>query len=358
MLLERWIAVRPDQARPYEELADFTLWERNLGDCNANPEFADSLTGLALGHLETALELRADTTPEDLVRLAILRLSADDITGAEDLMGAAFNAYAQSTAIGQAAVPPPPAAANLFLSTGRPGRAHEILRPIWDTRTFGAMDPDVSDGVLMAGPVEPQFGRILVGGAAGVRGGPLDSLFRALEDVWSEPAYTARQKAALGHAALGLGIGPALAASPDVLERWVAGWQEADLDVPPVFLGLAAAQAGSELAGHWLDSTIAEMEAADRVSVTRLFLAATLAARAGRDSMAADLYGRVAACPLRLDNVDLGWGLRTQSHLFQGIALQSTGDRPAAARAFREAARLWQSADAAFDSVARIAAEN
>ena len=356
-LLERWIAVRPDQARPYEELADFTLWERNLGDCNANPEFADSLTGLALGHLETALELRADTTPEDLVRLAILRLSADDITGAEDLMGAAFNAYAQSTAIGQAAVPPPPAAANLFLSTGRPGRAHEILRPIWDTRTFGAMDPDVSDGVLMAGPVEPQFGRILVSGAAGVRGGPLDSLFRALEDVWSEPAFTARQKAALGHAALGLGIGPALAASPDVLERWVAGWQEADLDVPPVFLGLAAAQAGSELAGHWLDSTIAEMEAADRVSVTRLFLAATLAARAGRDSMAADLYGRVAACPLRLDNVDLGWGLRTQSHLFQGIALQSTGDRPAAARAFREAARLWQSADAAFDSVARIAEE-
>jgi tetratricopeptide (TPR) repeat protein len=358
-LLERWIAVRPDQARPYEELADFFLWERDLGDCRADPEYADRLTGLALVNLETALELRADTTPEDLVRLAVLRLSADDIMGADELMEAALTAYAPSTVIGQAAgPPPPPAAANLFLSTGRPGRAHEILRPIWDTRTFGAMDPDATDGVLMAGPVEPQFGRILVSGAAGVRGGPLDSLFLALEDVWSEPAYTARQKAALGHAALGLGIGPALAASPDVLESWVAGWQEADLDVPPVFLGLAAAQAGSELAGRWLDSTISEMEAADRVSVTRLFLAATLAARAGRDAMAADLYGRVAACPLRLDNVDLGWGLRTQSHLFQGIALQSTGDRPAAARAFREAARLWQSADAAFDSIARTAAEN
>jgi tetratricopeptide (TPR) repeat protein len=358
-LLERWIAVRPDQARPYEELADFALWERDLGDCTADPEHADSLTGLVLRHLETALELRADTTPEDLVRLAVLRLSADDVTGAEELMEAALSAYAPATVNGPAVGPPAPsAAANLFLSTGRPGRAHEILRPMWDTRTFGAMDSDVSDGMLMAGPVEPQFGRILVSGAAGVSGGPLDSLFRALEDVWSEPAYTARQKAVLGHAALGLGIGPALAASPDVLERWVAGWQEADLEVSPVFLGLAAAQAGSELAGDWLDSTIVELEAADRVSATRLFLAATLAARVGRDSMAVDLYGRVAACPLRLDNVDLGWGLRTQSHLFQGIALQSTGDRPAAARAFREAARLWQSADATFDSVARIAAGN
>lgn len=358
-LLERWIAIRPDQARPYEELADFSLWERNLEDCTADPEFADSLTGLALGHLETALELRADTTPEDLVRLAVLRLSADDITGAEELMESAFSEYAPATVNGPAAGPPaPPAAANLFLATGRPGRAHEILRPIWDTRTFGVMDPDATDGVLMAGTVEPQFGRILVNGAAGVRGGPLDSLFLALEDVWSEPAYSGRQKAALGHAALGLGIGPALAASPEVLEQWIAGWQEADLEVPPVFLGLAAAQAGSDFVGDWLDSTIVELEAADRVSATRLFLAATLAARAGRDSMAADLYGRVAACPLRLDNVDLGWGLRTQSHLFQGIALQSTGDRPAAARAFREAARLWQSADAAFDSVARIAAGN
>ena len=274
-------------------------------------------------------------------------------------MVAALSTYAPATVNGPAAGPPaPPAAANLFLATGRPGRAHEILQPIWDTQTFGTMDPEATDGVLMAGAVEPQFGRLRVYGAAGVRGGPLDSLFRSLENVGSEPAFTARQKAALGHAALGLGIGPALAASPDVLSRWVAGWQEADLDVPPVFLGLAAAQSGSALVGDWLDSTIVEIEAADRVSATRLFLAATLAARAGRDSMAADLYGRVAACPLRLDNVDLGWGLRTQSYLFQGIALQSTGDRPAAARAFREAARLWQSADAAVDSVARIAAGN
>ena len=358
-LLDRWVAVRPDQARPYEELAAFVLWERDLGDCSADPERADSLTGIALEHLDTALELRAVTTPGNLVRLAMLRLSSDDITGAEELIEEALHSYAPFSDTGQPAGPPAPAAAaNLFLATGRPERAHEILRPIWDMQTFGAMDPDAPDGVLMAGPVEPQFGRLRVYAAAGVTGDPLDSLFQALEDVWSEPAYTARQRAALGHAAVQLGIGAALAADPEVLVRWVADWQEADLEVAPVFLGLAAADAGSGLAGDWLDSTIVEMEAAERVSPTRLFLAATLAARAGRSAVAADLYGRVAACPFRLDNVDLGWGLRTQSHLFQGIALQSTGDQAAADRAFSEAARLWQSADANFDSVAGIAAGN
>ena len=47
-LLERWIAVRPDQARPHEEWADFTLWERDLADCTADPLRVDSLTALAL----------------------------------------------------------------------------------------------------------------------------------------------------------------------------------------------------------------------------------------------------------------------------------------------------------------------
>ncbi|MGW8282747.1 MAG: hypothetical protein ACWGON_05565, partial [Gemmatimonadota bacterium] len=128
-LLERWIAVRPDQARPYEELADFELWERDLGDCNASHVRMDSLTRLALEHLEKALILRADTSPEDLVRLAVLRLTNDDIAGSEELLDAALDAYLPETPDGPLLGSPPAAAANLYLATGRPDRAFEILRP-------------------------------------------------------------------------------------------------------------------------------------------------------------------------------------------------------------------------------------
>jgi tetratricopeptide (TPR) repeat protein len=353
-LLERWIAVRPDQARPHEEWADFTLWERNLADCTADPERVDSLTALALGHMERALELRGDTTSEDRVRLAILRLAADDIAGSEQLMETALGVYHPALLNGP---PAPTAAADLYLATGRPDRAHTILRPIWDGRTFGTMDPDEADAVLMAGPVEPQFGRLLVYGAAGVTGASLDSLFDSIEEVWAEPEFTRRQRAALSHASLFLGIGPALAASPAVLERWVGEWLDAELEVPAALIGLAAVQSGSGSAADWLDSTIVQLEASDRVSASRLFLAATLAARTGHDSLAAELFGRVPACPPGLDSVDLAWGLRTQSHLFQGLALQAIGDLRAAAGASREAALRWQSAEATLAPAARLAAE-
>jgi tetratricopeptide (TPR) repeat protein len=354
-LLERWIAVRPDQARPHEEWADFTLWERDLADCRADPARVDSLTGLALRHTELALELRGDTTPADRVRLAILRLAADDIESAERLMETALSVYGPARPDGP---PPPTAAANLYLATGRPDRAHTILRPVWDERTFGAMDPDAADGFVMAGPVEPQFGRLLLYGATGAAGPALDSAFASIEEVWSEPDFTWRQRAALSNAALHLGIGPSLAASPAVLERWVAEWMDTGLDVPAVLIGLAAVQSGTGSAEAWLDSTVVQLEASDRISATRLFLAATLAARTGQDSLAAELFGRVPACPPGLDSVDLAWGLRTQSHLFQGLAYQSIGDREAAARTSREAARLWQSAEATLAPAVRLASES
>ena len=127
--------------------------------------------------------------------------------------------------------------------------------------------------------------------------------------------------------------------------------------MPAELIGLAAAQAGTSSASDWLDSTIVELETSDRVSATRLFLTGTLAARTGHDSLAADLFGRVPACPLGLDSVDLAWGLRTQSHLFQGLARQSIGDRKAAAESSREAARLWRSAEATLAPAVRLAAE-
>lgn len=345
-LLERWVAVRPDQARPHEELARFALWQRTLESCSTNSERADSLGALAARQLEAGLALRPDTTAEDLVRLAMLRLSADDLAGAETLVDAAVERFRTRSARSESAGPAvPQSTANLYLATGRPRRAHELLRPTWDQRSFGAMDPTGSGEVVMAGSVEPWFGRLVAAGAAGVSGPPLDSLFRQLERVWSEPEFNPAQRAAISHASLQLGIGPALAASPEVLAGWEEAWAENDLEVPAVLRGLAAAERGSDSAAALLAEAMVELGNAQRVSAPDLFLAGLLAERTDDDSLAADLFGRLAACPLKLDQVDLGWGLRTQSFLHRGLAFQAAGNAPPAREALDEAARLWQSAE-------------
>ena len=345
-LLERWVAVRPDQARPHEESAHFALWQRNLESCSSGSERADSLGALALRHLETGLALRPDTTAEDLVRLAMLRLSVDDLRGAETLVDAALERFQTRVSWNESTGPVvPQSTANLYLATGRPGRAHELLRPTWDQVTFGTLDPTNVDEVLMAGPVEPGFGRLRAAGAAGVTGPPLDSLFRQLEQVWSEPEFDPAQQAFISHAALQLGIGPALAASPEILADWVDAWGENDLEVPAVLLGLAAVERGSTAASERLAEARQELASSQRVSASGLFLVGILAERTGQDSLAVALFDRLAACPLGLDQVDLGWGLRTQSYMHRGLAYQSAGDTASAREAFAGAMRLWQSAE-------------
>jgi tetratricopeptide (TPR) repeat protein len=355
-LLERWVAVRPDQARPHEESADFALWQRNLDGCSTSPERADSLGALALRHLEMGLALRPDTTAEDLVRLAMLRLSADDLLGAEELVDEALVRFQARAPRNETTGPAVPLSmANLYLATGRPSRAHELLRPIWDQETFGTMDPTEPDGVLMAGPGEPWFGRLRTAGSAGVTGPPLDSLFEAVDRVWAEPGYTSAQRASISHAALQLGIGPALAASPRVLADWSEAWTENDFEVSAALRGLAAVERADSSADRLLAEAVDELGSAERVSVSDLHLVAMLASRTGHDTLAARLFGRVAACPLKLDQVDLGWGLRTQSYVNRGLALRSAGESRAAREAFSEAARLWQEAEPGLDSARSIA---
>ncbi|MEJ2548595.1 MAG: hypothetical protein P8125_12425 [Gemmatimonadota bacterium] len=352
-LLERWVAVRSDQARPHEESAHFALWQRNLESCSTGSERADSLSALALRHLEAGLALRPDTTAEDLVRLAMLRLSADDLIGAEKLVDAALERFRTRATTGESMGPAvPQSTANLYLATGQPRRAHDLLRPTWDQTTFGAADPTDADEVLMAGPVEPWFGRLRTAGAAGVTGPPLDSLFRQLERVWVESGFSSDQRAVISHAALQLGIGPALAGSPEILVDWVEAWEEHDLEVPVALRGLAAVERESTSASDLLFEASDGLENSQRVSPSGLFLVAILAERTGQDSIAADLFGRLAACPLGLDLVDLGWGLRTQSFVHRGFAYQSVGDRSAAREAFAEAARLWHSAEPELRSLA------
>jgi tetratricopeptide (TPR) repeat protein len=353
-LLDRWVAVRPDQARPHEEVAGFALWQRDLGGCAMSVERADSLTDHARRHLELALAVKADSSASDLVRLAMLRLATGDVPEAERIAARAFEKLGGPEEGSGLRVPPPLSAANLFLATGRPNRAHQVLRPVWDSGTFATLDPENEGEFLMAGAVEPQFGRLRVYGSAGVTGPTLDSLFAALEAVWKEPGFSSRRRAAITQAAVDLGIGPALADSPGTLVSWVAAWRAAGLAIPAVFEGLAeiAADDGSSI--DWLDAAMAELEGSERVTETELFLTATLAARSDSQLLAADLFGRVAACPLKLDDIDLGWGLRTRSHFEQAEAYARLGD-PAAGEAFGRAAELWTDSEPVLAASARRA---
>jgi hypothetical protein len=356
-LLDRWVAIRPEQARPHEEVAGFALWQRDLGGCAMSAQRADSLTGIALHQLELAIAAKDDSSASDLVRLAMLRLASGDVSEAERVAARAFEKLGVPEAgSGSRAPASPLSAANLFLATGRPDRAHQILSPVWDEGTFATLDPENDGEFLMAGDVEPQFGRLRVYGSAGVTGPPIDTLFAELDAVWSEPGFSPVGKAAITSAALNLGIGPALAESPATLARWLAGWRAAGLEVPAVLTGLAEIAADEESSTDWLAAAMKELEDADNQSETYLFLTATLAARSGNHRLAADLFGRVAACPLKLDDVDLGWGLRTRSHFEQAKSYSSLGD-PAAAAAFSRAAELWTGAEPLLTTSARLARE-
>ncbi|MCL7976336.1 MAG: hypothetical protein M8863_03415, partial [marine benthic group bacterium] len=163
-------------------------------------------------------------------------------------------------------------------------------------------------------------------------------------------------KAAITQAAVNLGIGPALIDSPGTLVGWVAGWQSAGLEVPAVLAGLAELATAGGSSNEWIEAAIEELEGSETHSETDLFLTATLAARSGNQRLAAELFGRVAACPLKLDDVDLGWGLRTRSHFEQAKAYASLGD-PAAREAFGRAADLWSDAEPLLDASARLARE-
>jgi tetratricopeptide (TPR) repeat protein len=334
-LLERWAAVRPDQPRPFEEWAAFAVWERGLRDCRSDPAITDSLTRSAMTHLATALALRGDTTPEDRVRLAMLRLAAGDVEIADSLVERALEAFSIASDATTLDAPPPDAAANLFVATGRPGRAHEILAPIWAQRSFGAIDPR-DESIVMAGPVEPEFGRAVVLGASGARSADVETALAELDATWGRADIGLRDRALLREASLNLGTAPALLASPQRLATWQRDWEAAGIQVSEALRGLAAAAEGDDTgAAALLDSARAAIASSERLGFESQYLAAVLAERLRRDAEAATLYASLRACPLSLDRFDSRWGLRTGA--LAGLA--RTADREGRAEEAEEARR-------------------
>ncbi|MDH3297806.1 MAG: hypothetical protein OEM96_05970, partial [Gemmatimonadota bacterium] len=138
--LRSWSYIHAGQARPHDELATWLAWKRGTLGCMADGAEVRDLTAEILYEREYSLRLRADTTREDLVRLAMLRLATEDIQGATALVDRALADLPDGAIV-------PDEVANVFLARGMPERALEITEPTWSRETLSIDDPD-GDGKL------------------------------------------------------------------------------------------------------------------------------------------------------------------------------------------------------------------
>jgi tetratricopeptide (TPR) repeat protein len=306
--LEWWITVERDQPRPHEELADWMLWERSIPGCSADGLWADSLLNEAREHIETALALRGDTTPEDRVRFASILLAVGEREAALRQADRALGELGNWRAEGAAA--PRLEASNIYLAGGRGTDAAEVLQRTWDASTFAVPDPD-NEGAPMAGG--SVWGVIWGLGALGIAGGDDNEIsvrFDQLDRTWNAEDYSERQRASLRYHSTRL-VSPALVRFPDRWDAWFAGWDAIDVEPHPVWVGIRRAATDPEAARSELDAAVAALASADRpVRAYDYFGPLVLAGMLGEDSVASVLRAQAAVCPLNVNRVDFGWGMR------------------------------------------------
>ncbi|HSM07411.1 MAG TPA: hypothetical protein VLA33_00155 [Gemmatimonadota bacterium] len=329
-LIETWAQIHPEQARPHEELANWLTWRRSNLGCQQDSASLRQITRNILRERERALELRGDTMPADLLRLAMLRLAADDVDEARRLLNEGMTNIRDETV--------PPETANILVALGKPDTAIALSRPQWSTWSWGTRDPDGGPPIL-AGDVAEPIVRIRLRAAAGDVGESLRAPFERLFDTWSGPEYSASQSAHLRSLGLRLGLGPGLAMNPDVRRRWFSGWEAAGLEVPVLWRGFLAADsaAGTEgdlpEVGRALDAELARLRTAETTSAENHFLAGLLAQITGRHEAAVDQLKQIESCPLSLHALSEGWGLRTMARWYRARSSEALGNRASASEA-------------------------
>jgi len=299
----------------------------------------------ALHRLERALTLRGDTTPEDRVRLAVLSLAAGEPVAAVEAAEAALSELRIGTTEEERGALAPGATANVFMATGKPERAAEILAPGWPLASFAAEDP-LDGSLVFAGEVGVPIGLLRVFGATGAGGEALTRSFEDLARVWAAPAYTARQAALLRQTALeSMGLGPALSLDATVRAAWFEGWSEHDLVIPDVWRGLIAADQGrADEAERHLARVVAGQDRG-RTRPREFYLTGVLAAAVGADSVALDAYRSAAGCPASIGVLDDTWGLRPQSLYRAAAAAERIGSDSLAVELYEAVGELWRDAD-------------
>ena len=355
--LKRWASIQPAQPRPQEEWAEQLLWRQSLLRCDAGTDVAAGLSAGALQRVGRSLALRGDTTAEDRVRLAVLSLAAGEPVAAVALADDALAELAAASDQEGAALAPG-AAANVFLATGRPGRAADLLAPSWALSSFGAEDP--RDGsIVFAGPVGEAIGHLRVLGATGALDETANAAFEVLAAEWAEPAYTTRQVALLRQAAMeSMGLGPALALDPSARASWFESWDQNDLELPGIWRGFLAADREQEALAREELMTAAGNQDPARDRAQDFYVTGLLADVVDADSVALASYRTAAGCPAAIGSLDHAWGLRPLSLYRAGAAAERLGLASDAADLYEAALDLWFAADppvSAAADTARIA---
>jgi tetratricopeptide (TPR) repeat protein len=311
-LLERR-AVVEEKSRHHEELAALLVWERSLSRCNAEPARSDSLNREALRHIEAALAIRGDTTPQDRIQLANAHLGLGDTEVALVLVEQALGEFPDWEAEGKPSAPA--ASANPFLAAGMSEQAARILERSFQTNSVALRDPQDSGIAIPAAGQLHTLVALQSLGALGESGSVVEQRLERLRSAWDEAPLSDRDRTALRLASLSY-VGPALAHSTHKWDEWFERWEYYGLEVPPVWQGMFAADTSppdTSRARAELDRVVREMSADPidaKVRPIDLYVPLVLARRIGATDVEQELRRRLSRCALKLDEYDPGWGMR------------------------------------------------
>jgi tetratricopeptide (TPR) repeat protein len=312
-LLDRNTRIRLDQPRHHVALAEFLIWERERSRCESDRTRRDSLTALARHHFGRALSMRRDTTPQERITLASFELARGDATAAVAMTERALRELGDWRS--PTGSPPPTAAANPFLATGKAAAGVEIIEKSLSDYSASIEDPRDPDRSIDLFDSYHTLLALLSLGTLGEAGPAVSDRLDRLRRVWDDAPLPAADRVALRLATLGY-TGPALVHTPDLWEEWFEDWDEHGLEVPPLWQGIFAAHAASPdpiAARESLDEAAAMLgteRAAGYVVASDLYLPLLLAQRLGATDVERELRARLKKCALKLDSLDPGWGMR------------------------------------------------
>jgi tetratricopeptide (TPR) repeat protein len=331
--LASWTAIAGDDPGPRELWISLVLARRSYLPADARPELADSLVALALDHALVLDGLLPDN-PEAKMRLGSLHLAAGNLEEALRITEEGIELWRRER---PGETTPPREAGNVFLATGRAGRAFEMILPAFEHSR--SLLPDTVNGELLLAHQGPDVFRLQIYGALRWPGPEVRAAADRIYQNWIDLGYDERQLAFL-KTELMPQIQTALALDDELLE-----WLVADLeDIPDIWSGFVTARSNPEQASRHLRRFVTQLDTVE-VDWQKVYLAGSLAQRVGEDSLALDLFRLMNRRPPWVARDDDRWGIRSLSYLLVARSQMAVGDTASAIENYTEFLRLWENAD-------------
>ena len=359
--IKQWAVFAPDQSRPHEEWADMVLSWRSRLACDADTSVSAALTREALQQTELALALTADTSVQQKILHAALRMATGQADPAEtaDLVDAAL--LELETTETAEYVTPSWTAANVFLAAGQPAKAIERMRGLWVKESRSVLDPavPVSEGHEHPearhdyGDVFQHMGEMRVLGAVGAVGPRLDRAVAEVNWSWSSPSYpdpvrrraVLRRSSSVRERSQTADIRPALALDAEARELWFSEWGDLEESIPDIWRGFLAVEERPDSAAIRLQLALEQLDALRRPLATDYFITGVLAQKLGEHETAIELFDRIETCPFRLRLIDVGWGQSRLARLYRARSLEALGRSEEAAAEYSRVAADWADAE-------------